>query len=200
MAESVPALRSMLVDRWGHRVLLHENVGGLLSIALVHRAWRNTELEDWHAANDPGSPDDYDMFRANVILTRAVRPGVVAVPLDIETLRATLTNPRRPALPSRSAESFCGPVWPDVCASAHAVVDALQTMIGAIGEDSTRIVNAAQSLMMGSSWWGTPDFASRLTRALQMHRPGRSRASVERLVAHPEEMSETDFYGVVALM
>ena len=174
----------------------HETLSPLVAIGIIHHAWRNTELEDWHSSSDPKSPTDYDMFRANIILTRAVLPSVLARPMDVTSLRRTFTNPRRRALPNRSAKLFCGPVWHHMQARGEVFTENMESRIAEFGEDSIRLHYAGGAI--GSDWWGTPDFRDRVrSRVFAKHRPDITANVAARLAAHSETMSKQEFRDVV---
>jgi hypothetical protein len=165
----------------------------LVAITLVHRAWRKTELEDFHASGQPGSPNDYLIFKANVRLTRELLPALTAVPTDIDAIRATLTDGRRLALEDRTARQFCGPAWRAVRQNAFAVVDTFADCIETIGEAVAGLLYAAQALWYGENWWGTPDFAERFARSLRSNRPDLSEAAIEQAIATPDAIGEDLF-------
>jgi hypothetical protein len=191
----IPALRTSLLDRWGDGVLEPQALAGLTAVALVHKCWRNTELEGWHSDIDPAAPSDYDMFRANITLTRAVLPAVAAHPLDVVSVRLVFTDPNRPSGVGRTARKFCGPSWGDVEATAHGVLDLLDDCIRRVGEEDTRVFYASQSSAFG--WWCTPGFSDRLRASFRAHRPDVVEEQVAELVEHPEGMTEAMFDDVV---
>lgn len=191
----IPALRTTLLDRWGDDVLEPHALAGLTAVALVQKCWRNTELESWHSDIDPTSPSDYDMFRANIALTRAVLPAVVAHPLDVATVRLVFTDPERLSGVGRTAREFCGPSWGDVEATAHGVLDVLEDCIRRVGEDDTRVFYA--SLSFAAGWWGSPGFSDRLRASFSAHRPDVVEEQVAEFVEHPGRMTEAMFDEVV---
>jgi len=58
-ADAGPLLEEQLVGRWGPGVLKADALARLVAITLVQRAWRNTELEEFHASGQPERPSDY---------------------------------------------------------------------------------------------------------------------------------------------
>ena len=192
-ADAGPLLEEQLVGRWGPGVLKADALARLVAITLVQRAWRNTELEDFHASGQPERPSDYAMFRANVRLTRELLPALTSFPIDIDSVRGTLTDGRRLALEDRTARQFCGPAWRNVRKNAVAVVDTFADCIVTTGESVARLLYAAQALWYGDNWWGTPDFAARFAGSLRSHRTDLSEAAIEQAVAAPDTIGEDLF-------
>jgi hypothetical protein len=195
IGDHLPDLRRWLIERWGDSAFTREVLARQVAISLVEKCWRNTTLENWHSANHPDSPSDYDMFRANITLTRAVLPPVESVPLDVDAIREILTDADRPTGCGRSAQEFSGPAWAEVETTAHGMVDVLDEWLDRLGEEGTRVLYACQ--VQSSGWWGAPGFEDRLRASFARHRPDLSNTEVNALVARPEQMSEKMFRDVV---
>jgi hypothetical protein len=194
-ADELGVLQAAVVRRWGDDALKLSSIARLSAIGLVHSCWRNTPLEDWHASNRRGHPTDYDMFRANIRLTRSLVPELEQSVVDPEHIRAIVTDPARLALPDRTAKEFCGPSWNQVVAHAHGAVDTFTSIRSQLGDHDAQIVHAY--LQMGSRWWGTPDFDERVERSLAANAPELSSAQRNDLVANPEMLTEVLFQRVV---
>jgi hypothetical protein len=194
-ADDIVAIRASLIARWGAEVMTLAPMARLCSIGLVHMCWRNTPLEDWHATREPTSPSDYDMFRANIVLTRQVLPSIDQAVIDVDSLRRIFTAPTRMALPDRTAKEFCGRSWRRVQACARSRLDTLSEIQARLGDDETRVVYSYVS--NGSRWWGAPDFSERLTRSLDVNAPELSAVQRDEFVVNPELMDETLFKAAV---
>jgi hypothetical protein len=189
------ALQAAVVRHWGEDALTLPSIARLAAIGLVHSCWRDTQLEDWHTSKRPGCPTDYDMFRANIRLTRSLVPELEQSVVDPEHIRAIVTNPARLALPDLTAKAFCGPSWSQVVADAHGVVDTFASIRSQLGDHDARIVHAY--LHLESRWWGTPGFDERLEKSLDANAPELSSAQRNGLIANPETMTEALFQRVI---
>lgn len=129
----------------------------LAVVGLTVRAWRNTSLEDLHAADRGGGDfSDSSMMRFNIATTRVVSKFVSGRGVDWRGLHSALTNPGRALPGGRTVGELTGDSFDRLAGDVESVVIRTSFTESQRGVAYALTHLALQAGLSYKGWYGTP--------------------------------------------
>lgn len=130
-----------------------DQVLAMTSVGMAGAVWRNSPVEARHGS--PAGPDDTQMMRLNVWMTKRFRFALATEGTNVDALIAAATDDVETPV-GQTLRDVVGPQWGEYEMHAEGALEAAGDMTQLLGDDWFALRFGSPMLLFPWDWWGTP--------------------------------------------